>query len=153
MGVKFVDRGTFSRCREHRKSITIAYDREGKPEFDRDGCDRGRCILPRFRDSRVAFVLRMFYRIPSISLPELFIYFFFFFLLIFFFFSLLPLSPLLLSAHPGTRQCALLAFLESVRMRVWCIVSFPSRGEEIKNKKDGNENRGRVRVQGGGGGS
>lgn len=32
-------------------------------------------------------------------------------------------------------------------MRVWCIVSFPSRGEEIKNNKGGNENRG----EGGGG--
>lgn len=67
--------GHFSRCRERRKPITVAYDREGKPEVRSEWlCDRESSILLRFRDF-VALVLRGFISNSFyLSLPELFFF-------------------------------------------------------------------------------
>lgn len=112
----------FPRCRERRKSITIAYSREGKAKcFDRGVAgDRGKCS----RDF-VALVPRVFIEFSLILHLSVCLSYFSFF-------SFLPLCRLSSSARPGTRQCGPFG---GVELRL--VFPFGGPGESKVERKSG----------------
>lgn len=112
---KFVDRGTFPRCRERRKSITVAYDREGKPKlFDRRMAAIGKVYCLVSATSRIALVLRVLS--SSVTFFSLFFSFFSFF-------ASVASPPLLILERDNVPLCDFECLMCSLGV-------FPSRGLE-----------------------